>query len=59
MSKKPETKTKRDKVRIPVPQKPPKAEESPKSYNRRKVNKETKDIISETDKNSSRNKGIK
>ncbi|MEP0860395.1 MAG: hypothetical protein HRF52_03040 [Ignavibacterium sp.] len=39
--------SKKRKVRIPVPQKPPKVEEKPKAYKRTNVKKETKKKIDE------------
>lgn len=38
-------KKKTNKIRIPVPQKPPKVEDTPKTYNRKKIKRATKKTI--------------
>ncbi|MGE5680034.1 MAG: hypothetical protein ACM34K_04060 [Bacillota bacterium] len=45
MVKKIQIKVKKQKARIPVPQKPPKVEESKDKYNRQKTKKQTRDIL--------------
>ncbi|MGE5498984.1 MAG: hypothetical protein ACM3Q2_12965 [Syntrophothermus sp.] len=46
MKKKITLEVKKERTRVPVPQKPPKAEESKKAYNRRKMREETSRLIS-------------
>lgn len=47
MKKKIKITLKKEKGRIPVPQKPPKVEENPKAYKRTKAKKEAKEKIDE------------
>lgn len=46
MKKRIKVEVKKERARVPVPQKPPKAEESVKAYNRRKIKAETSRLIS-------------
>ncbi|MDP4173938.1 MAG: hypothetical protein Q8933_08220 [Bacteroidota bacterium] len=47
MGNKTKIEVKKDKKRIPLPQKPPKVEETKKKYNRQKSKKEVKTLLEE------------